>query len=76
MGQNRIGLLAHAIRTLLLVKPGTDTLVRDPKSSLDKRRKVNLVTAQMLARVVVLLVCLLVGVWVDDPWIDQLILML
>lgn len=74
--KTRIGLWGITIRALLWSKPGTDTLVGSSKISLDRRREVNLMWAQYLARLSALLLCLILGVWVDEPWVNQLILML
>lgn len=71
----RIGPICNGIRTLLWSKPGTDTLVGDPKSSLDKRRQTNLIAAQILARALFLLICLMLGVEVDGDVLRQLLLM-
>lgn len=73
--KNRIGIWGKGIRTLLWSKVGSDTLMADPKSSLDKRRKTNLMAAQILARALFLLVCLILGVEVDGDVIRQLLLM-
>lgn len=67
--------ICNGIRALLWSKPGTDTLVQDPKSSLDRRRKVDLIAAQILARALALLLCVLLGLEVDPDLIRQVMLM-
>lgn len=71
----RTGPIRNGIRTLLWSKVGSDTLVVDPKSSLDKRRQTNLIAAQILARALFLLVCLILGVEVDGDLLRQVLLM-
>lgn len=73
--KTRAGLCCNVIRALLWSKPGSDTLVGDPKSSLDKRRQTNLMWAQVLARVLFVVICLALGVEVDGELMRQVFLM-
>lgn len=74
MVQNRIRVWVHIIRALFWSKPGTDTLNGRPESSLDERRRFNRFVAQVLARVVVLLLCLIFGVGLDEVTLRQIML--
>lgn len=74
--KNRIRLLLLTIRALLWSKPGTGALNGRPESSLEERLWFARIAAQLLARVLFLLLCLLLGVGLDDPRILQGILMI